>query len=145
MVGKWTVRRWSGTRLDSLAWYNSLTQTMRAKSWNERISPLTTCHVSCVMCHVSCVRCQVSHVMCHAWHFFFFFFRQSGGASRWRVCYQRGLPRLVLQYTLVAIPNCTPLLHKIMVIVKTSGDCRQSNFPLSRTNLVLIVGEAWYW
>ena len=48
---------------------------------------------------------------------------------------------LILQYTLVAIPNCTPLLHKIMLIVKTSGDCIQSNFPLSRTNLVLIVGE----
>ena len=28
--------------------------------------------------------------------FFFFFFGQSGGASRWRVCYQQGLPRLVL-------------------------------------------------
>ena len=27
--------------------------------------------------------------------FFFFFFGQSGEASRWRVCYQRGLSRLV--------------------------------------------------
>ena len=27
----------------------------------------------------------------------FFFLAQSGGATRWRVCYQRGLPRLVLQ------------------------------------------------
>ena len=27
---------------------------------------------------------------------FFILFLQSGEASRWRVCYQRGLPRLVL-------------------------------------------------
>ena len=36
--------------------------------------------------------------MCHvARHvtFFSFFFGQSGEAYRWRVCYQRGLPRLV--------------------------------------------------
>ena len=30
--------------------------------------------------------CQVSHVRCHLSH---------GGASRWRVCYQRGLPSLL--------------------------------------------------
>ena len=40
------------------------------------------------MCHISHVMCQVSYVMCH-------FFVQSGGASRGRVCYQRGLPRVV--------------------------------------------------
>ena len=39
----------------------------------------------CVPCHVSQVRCQV----------FVFCFLQSGRASRGRVCYQRGLPRLV--------------------------------------------------
>ena len=57
------------------------------------------CHVSRVMCHVSPVMCHMSPVTCH-----FFCIRkisftkigQSGGASRWRVCYQRGLPRLVL-------------------------------------------------
>ena len=37
---------------------------------------------------MSRVRCQVSL-------FFFFFFGQGGEAYRWRVCYQRGLPRLV--------------------------------------------------
>ena len=52
-----------------------------------------TCHMSRVMCHVSGVRCQVSGVMCH--FFLLLFFRQSVEASRWRVCYQRGLPRLV--------------------------------------------------
>ena len=32
--------------------------------------------------------------MCHN-DFFLFFFGQSGWASRWGICYQRGLPRLV--------------------------------------------------
>ena len=44
--------------------------------------------------------CQVSHVTCHKLYFFyyyynFFSFLQIGGAIRWRVCYQQGLPRLV--------------------------------------------------
>ena len=37
---------------------------------------------SCVTCHMSCV-------------IYIFFSLQNGGASLWRVCYQRGLPRLV--------------------------------------------------
>ena len=32
---------------------------------------------------------------CHQ-YLYIFFFLQSGEASRWRVCYQRGLPRLVI-------------------------------------------------
>ena len=51
-----------------------------------------TCHMSCVMCHVSCVTCHVSHVMRHVSHVKK---NNNGGASWWRVCYQRGLPRLV--------------------------------------------------
>ena len=42
----------------------------------------------------------MSHVTCHMSHvifFFFFFFGQIGEAYWWRVCYQRGLPRLVSQ------------------------------------------------
>ena len=35
--------------------------------------------------------CHVAHVTCHVSHVIFFI----GGASRWRVCYQQGLPRLV--------------------------------------------------
>ena len=40
----------------------------------------------------------MSHVTCHLSHVKkkFFFIGQSGGASQWWVCYQRGLPRLVL-------------------------------------------------
>ena len=40
------------------------------------------------MCHMSRVRCQVSGVKCPI----FFFSFQFGGASRWRVYYQWGLP-----------------------------------------------------
>ena len=66
-------------------------------------SPPTACHMSHVTCHMSGVRCQVSrvtchvsHVMCHMYFFLLlFFFSQSGEAYRLRVCYQRGLPRLV--------------------------------------------------
>ena len=39
--------------------------------------------------------CHMSHVTFHMSHVAFFFFGQSGEAYRWRVCYQRGLPRLV--------------------------------------------------
>ena len=55
-----------------------------------------TCHVSCVTCHMSRVRCHKSHVTRHN---NFFFFGQSGESYWWRVCYQRGLPRLVSLYT----------------------------------------------
>ena len=48
------------------------------------------CHMSYVMCHMSRVTCHVSHVF-----FIFLFFYETGEAYRWRVCYQRGLPRLV--------------------------------------------------
>ena len=65
------------------------------------------CHMSCVMCHVSPVTCHVSPLTCQNYNFYIFVKKklkknytiknigQSGGASPWRVCYQRGLPRLV--------------------------------------------------
>ena len=49
-------------------------------------SPQTTYHMSHVTCHVSRVTCYVSYDI---------FFLQNVGAIRCRVCYQRGLPRLV--------------------------------------------------
>ena len=58
------------------------------------------CHMSCVRCHVSGVNvtCQVSHVtymLKYIYYKLLFFFKQRGGASRWRVRYQgRRLPRL---------------------------------------------------
>ena len=51
------------------------------------------CHVSRVTCNVSRVTCHMSCVTCHI-----FFFLQSGEAYLWRVCYQRGQPRLVSVY-----------------------------------------------
>ena len=54
------------------------------------------CHIACVMCHMSCITYHVSHVMSHMSK------KEEeeekgyiGGASWWRVCYQRGLPCLV--------------------------------------------------
>ena len=56
----------------------------------------TVCHITGVTCQVSGVRCQVSDVMCQVsrvtCHIFFL---QIGEASRGRVFYQQGLPRLV--------------------------------------------------
>ena len=47
------------------------------------------------MCHVLRVTCHVSHVTIFFLFIIIFFFGQFGEAYRWRVCYQRGLPRLV--------------------------------------------------
>jgi hypothetical protein len=55
------------------------------------VSPPPTCHLSSVMCHMSHGTCRVSYVSLKKKYI-----GQSGEASRWRVCYQRGLPRLVL-------------------------------------------------
>ena len=49
-------------------------------------------HLSHVTCHVSGVRCHISGVKCHVSCVTFFFLLW--GASRWRVCYQQGLPCL---------------------------------------------------
>ena len=35
---------------------------------------------------------------------------QSGGTSRWRVCYQRGLPRLVLENSLLNVYICSGII-----------------------------------
>ena len=47
----------------------------------------------------------MSGIMCHVSRVFLCVFLQSGGASRWRVCYQRGLPRLVSETSgLITMP-----------------------------------------
>ena len=72
------------------------------------------CHVSRVTCHVSRVMCHVSPVTCKKFLLFSYIKKerlppekigQSGGASRWRVCYQRGLPRLVLKMFRELLPH----------------------------------------
>ena len=55
------------------------------------------CHVSCVMCHVSCVMCHVSCVMCYVSHVIYIFCLQRGWVGVLRLCYQQGLPCLVLR------------------------------------------------
>ena len=60
--------------------------------------------VSGVRCQLSGVRCQVSVVRCKKEiyiyiYILFSFFEQRFLACRWRVCYQRGLPRLVSNLT----------------------------------------------
>ena len=69
-------------------------------------------HVSHVLCHVSLVSCHMWPVTCHMRQFFFW---QNGWASKWVVCYQRGVPRLVYieknktkNYTLADINNLWP-------------------------------------
>ena len=62
-----------------------------------------TCYMSCVMCHMSCVTGHMSTKKFEKVQKGFF--GQSDGASGWRVCYQRGLPRVVFfilfwEYTL---------------------------------------------
>ena len=54
------------------------------------------CHMSYGTCHMPRIRCHMSCVICHVSCAIFFW--QFGGASHCRVCYQRGLPRLVLSY-----------------------------------------------
>ena len=59
--------------------------------------------------NMSRVTCQVSRVTCHVSHVIFLFYflgGQSGEAYRWRVCYQRGLPRLVKTETNFFVKMC---------------------------------------
>ena len=58
--------------------------------------PPNVSHVTCYVSRVTCqgVTCHVSHVTFFIFYFIILFW-QSGEAYRWRVCYQRGLPRLV--------------------------------------------------
>ena len=62
------------------------------------------CHMSLVMCHVSHVTCHMSCVTCHnkkyifTYIYIYYFIFLVCWAGWWRVCYQWGLPRLVLKY-----------------------------------------------
>ena len=67
-------------------------------------------HLSCVMCEMSLVICHMLCVMYHMLRLtinmscvFLIYFLQCGGASWWRVCYQRGLPHLVIFILLLFI------------------------------------------
>ena len=70
-------------------------QTGRAEILSAHRTLRVICHVSRVTCHVSHVTCHLSPVTCYLKKIINIILRQRGGASWWRVCYQRGLPRLV--------------------------------------------------
>ena len=64
------------------------------------------CHVSGVISQVSGVRCQLSCVRCHVSrvrYIYIYFFCTKWCGQLWRVCYQRGLPRLVYRNKLIQI------------------------------------------
>ena len=66
-----------------------------------------------VMCHMSHVRCHVSGVRCEVSQFF-----QSGEAIPWMICYQQGLPSLVLLYiNLFALTYHISLVNFFIVIL----------------------------
>ena len=89
-----------------------------------------TCHMSCVTCHVSHVMCHVSRVTCHMSHVTIFFlfsfsflFGQSGEVYQWRVCYQRGLPRLVCIWNQSNVDNVR-VSRGMSVAVGVSDSCK---------------------
>ena len=80
-------------------------------------------HVSHVKRQVSGVICQVSGVRCHVSPIFvFFFFGQIGGASLWRVCYQRG----IRQY----LTPCMNLLFFKYKNISSQGFLKEKKFHL---------------
>ena len=97
---RWPLSEWSFHSESSRHCLSKTVRTRELKFWENAHLPLCvtfhvshiTCHKSGVRCQVSGVRCQISGVRCHMSNFFL----QSAGVSQWRVCYQRGLPRLVL-------------------------------------------------
>ena len=81
-----------------------------------------TCLVSHVACHMSCVTCPMSHVKKEKKEK-----RkkgQSGGAYRSRVCYQRGLPRLVkFRFGYIGIKIIPPIKFRLKeTIMSTSPE-----------------------
>ena len=87
------------------------------------------CHVSRVTCHVSPVTCCVSHVTIFI-YYYYYFFAQSGEASLWRVCYQRGLSCLVVilqgktEWALVYSPE-TLSLHSAAALSAVHAHCTE--------------------
>ena len=66
-----------------------------------------TYHLPRVTCHMSPVTCHLSKISKYQKSFFSLKkIEQSGGASRWRVCYQRGLPRLVSEQAKKQVNIC---------------------------------------
>ena len=82
-------------------------------------------HVTCYMSHVTChmwhVTCDVSPVTCHMSHvkkitFFFYII------SRWRVCYQQGLPRLVFRALALVLVTGLLVIY-LLIVFFSSSEC----------------------
>ena len=76
---------------------------------------------SCLKCHVSHVTCHMSRVTCHMSQFF-------GEAYRWKVCYQRGLPRLVIHVIKDPDDNLVSIFPKLLgfdgfLLLDIRADC----------------------
>ena len=88
----------------------SKTRRARGLKLGENVHPTqcVRCQVSRVMCDMSPVTCHLSQATCQKKNYLFYLKKiyiyihildkigHSGGASQWRVCYQRGLPCLVI-------------------------------------------------
>ena len=88
--------KWEQIRL--IVCFVQTKQTLRTRELNylENVHPPTptTCHMSCATCCLSCVTYRMSCVKSHIFSSSFYT-GQIGEAYGCRVCYQRGLPRLV--------------------------------------------------
>ena len=81
-------------------------------------------HMSHVACHGSGVTCQLSGVICQVSHVFFlyiYFFLQSGGVSRWRVCHQR-TPSSLLDFKIY-------LLSQLVLDLGKCSNCKSPPIP----------------
>ena len=113
-------------------------------------------YVSCVICHMSQVSCQLSPITCHPSPVtcniknnfslifsmkknadFFFIFKKighSGGAGRWRVCYQQGLPRPVIIQSIEQQP---------IICINSGFDVECQDLRSSKHKLISILFIMW--
>ena len=79
-----------------LLWYIVVSNIMLGKNIHIYCQVQSMWHVICDMWHISYVRCHMSHVTCHI--LFILLLGTKWLSSSGRVCYQRGLPRLVYRF-----------------------------------------------
>ena len=92
-----------------------------------QVSPVT-CHMSHITCHTSCITCHVPHV---TYIYIYFFSGQNCEASRWMVCYQKGLPCLVFNLQLMVILRLsTPFLIHYLIESLREDIQKQKHFSL---------------
>ena len=77
----------------------------------------------------SIVTCHLSHVMCFI---LFLFVKQMGGASWWRVCYQQGIPNLVIYVATIYVQLIQFLCIIIVMLSTLTHGClkMQSGVPI---------------